>query len=606
MNNEPLTLQVHALKQITVAEGEDKPKRFRLELTDGANVLSGMLATQLNVLIENGSIKEGSIITITQYMVNEAVNQKIIVIMAMTVVSTDAKPLMGGTSLPIAPGAAITPAPAPVAAAPQNMPPAAAPIGSGAVPTFGYGGSYGNSANTNSKPVIASGAHHNTIPITALNPYSNKWAIKARITSKADKRSWSNANGQGTLFSIDLLDSDKGEIRATFFKETCEKFYPLLREGSVYVFSGGKLKPVGNRAYSTLNNNYEITFDMNSTIEEVADEGNIVTMNYNFVGIDTIENTDPGVTVDLCAYVNDASDVQEIISQKQGGKVLKKRDLTIMDQSGAEIKLTLWGDKAESAEYPWHDKPICAFKGIKVGDYGGRSLSMMGSSNLAVAPQIPQAMELKGWLEQQIQNGGTVQATSSLSSSVGGGGGARDTFESRKPCSAIKDDSMGVGKEKPDWASMKLSVVYIKHDNDPWYTACSQKDCKKKVIEGLQGGWRCEKCQVDMESCVRRYILTTQLCDASGANWFSFFDEQAKVLLGTSADELYELRQNQGDEAYNQVFSEALFNQYIIKARVKEELVQEELRVKCVVNDLSKINYVKECSDMIDAINKYQ
>ena len=54
------------------------------------------------------------------------------------------------------------------------------------------------------------------------------------------------------------------------------------------------------------------------------------------------------------------------------------------------------------------------------------------------------------------------------------------------------------------------------------------------------------------------------------------------------------------------MFSEALFNQYIIKARVKEELVQEELRVKCVVNDLSKINYVKECSDMIDAINKYQ
>jgi len=68
---------------------------------------------------------------------------------------------------------------------------------------------------------------------------------------------------------------------------------------------------------------------------------------------------------------------------------------------------------------------------------------------------------------------------------------------------------MGVGKEKPDWASMKLSVVYIKHDNDPWYTACSQKDCKKKVIEGLQGGWRCEKCQVDMESCVRRYVRLT-------------------------------------------------------------------------------------------------
>ena len=76
------------------------------------------------------------------------------------------------------------------------------------------------------------------VPITDLNPYQNRWTIKARVTNKSDIKRWSNAKGEGTLFSIDLLDESGGEIRATMFKEACEKFYPILEQGSVYTFSG--------------------------------------------------------------------------------------------------------------------------------------------------------------------------------------------------------------------------------------------------------------------------------------------------------------------------------------------------------------------------------
>lgn len=62
---------------------------------------------------------------------------------------------------------------------------------------------------------------------------SNRWTIKARITNKSEIRRWSNAKGEGTLFSIDLLDSHGGEIRGTFFKDACEKFFPMLEEGKV-------------------------------------------------------------------------------------------------------------------------------------------------------------------------------------------------------------------------------------------------------------------------------------------------------------------------------------------------------------------------------------
>ena len=44
------------------------------------------------------------------------------------------------------------------------------------------------------------------------------------------------------MFSIELVDEGGGEIRGTFFNEECEKWYPLMEEGIVYVFSGGRIK----------------------------------------------------------------------------------------------------------------------------------------------------------------------------------------------------------------------------------------------------------------------------------------------------------------------------------------------------------------------------
>ena len=91
----------------------------------------------------------------------------------------------------------------------------------------------------------------NVTPISALNPYNNKWTIKARVTAKSDIRKWSNAKGDGTLFSCDLLDEHGGEIRGTFFKETCEKWFQVLEQGKVYSFSGGQIK-VADRKFSNL------------------------------------------------------------------------------------------------------------------------------------------------------------------------------------------------------------------------------------------------------------------------------------------------------------------------------------------------------------------
>ena len=69
-------------------------------------------------------------------------------------------------------------------------------------------------------------------PIASLTPYQNKWTIKARVTKKSDIRRWSNSRGEGHLFSMDLLD-ESGEIRATAFKNECDKFEPIVQEDKV-------------------------------------------------------------------------------------------------------------------------------------------------------------------------------------------------------------------------------------------------------------------------------------------------------------------------------------------------------------------------------------
>lgn len=69
----------------------------------------------------------------------------------------------------------------------------------------------------------------------------------------------------------------------------------------------------------------------------------------------------------MLAVVHRVGEVQEITTKQ--GKPLKKRDLMLVDKSGYQCPLTLWGKQAEQWDH--HDNPAVAFKGLKVGDFQG-------------------------------------------------------------------------------------------------------------------------------------------------------------------------------------------------------------------------------------------
>ena len=146
--------------------------------------------------------------------------------------------------------------------------------------TISSGGFYGKKENEEQKyqpqqslpsrsNEASSSSHGNIYPIEALSPYAHKWTIKARCTNKSEIKTWHNKNGEGKLFSVNLLD-ESGEIKATGFNDQCDALYDIFQEGSVYYISNPCKVQLAKKQFSNLNNDYELTFERDTMIEKVS------------------------------------------------------------------------------------------------------------------------------------------------------------------------------------------------------------------------------------------------------------------------------------------------------------------------------------------------
>ena len=126
----------------------------------------------------------------------------------------------------------------------------------------------GQSLPARSNPSVSNSGHPNIYPIEALSPYAHKWAIKARCTHKSEIKRWNNKNGEGRLFSVNLLD-DSGEIRATGFNDQCDALYDVFQDGGVYYISSPCRVQLAKKQFSNLSNDYELMFERDTQVEKV-------------------------------------------------------------------------------------------------------------------------------------------------------------------------------------------------------------------------------------------------------------------------------------------------------------------------------------------------
>lgn len=78
------------------------------------------------------------------------------------------------------------------------------------------------------------------------------------------------------------------QIQATMFNEAAKKFYDKFQLGKVYYISKGTLK-VANKQFKTVQNDYEMTLNENSEVEEASNEGTFIPeTKFNFTEIDEL------------------------------------------------------------------------------------------------------------------------------------------------------------------------------------------------------------------------------------------------------------------------------------------------------------------------------
>lgn len=85
-----------------------------------------------------------------------------------------------------------------------------------------------------------------------------------------------------------MLAAQGTQIQATMFNDAARKFYERLQLGKVYYISRGTLR-VANKQYKTVQNDYEMTLNENSVVEEAINETAFIPeTKFNFIHIDEL------------------------------------------------------------------------------------------------------------------------------------------------------------------------------------------------------------------------------------------------------------------------------------------------------------------------------
>ncbi|KAK4782483.1 hypothetical protein SAY86_016585 [Trapa natans] len=441
-------------------------------------------------------------------------------------------------------------------------------------------------------------------PLVSLNPYQGNWTIKVQVTNKGGMRTYKNARGEGCVFNVELTDEEGTQIQATMFNEAAKKFYDKLEMGKVYYISKGTLK-VANKQFKTVQNDYEMTLNEYSEVEEVKSEDTFIPeMKFNFVPIDMLGSYVNGKDlIDIVGVVQSVSPTMSI-RRKSNNEMLPKRDITIVDATKKSVVVSLWNDLATGVGQDLLDiadkSPTVAIKSLKVGDFQGVSLSALSRSLVLVNPDIIEAKNLRSWFDSEGK--GTAMESVGSDAVSSARGGARSMYSDRISISHITSNP-SLGEEKPAYFNIRAYVSFIKPDQPMWYRAC--KTCNKKVTEAIGSGFWCEGCQKNDESCSLRYIMALKATDASGDAWLSTFNDEAENIIGCSADELDELRsQDSEDNGYQLKLKQVTWVPHLFRVSVALQEFNNERKQRITVRAVAPVDYAAESRFLLEEISK--
>eukprot|EP00930_Biecheleria_cincta_P098390 TRINITY_DN90048_c0_g1_i1.p1 TRINITY_DN90048_c0_g1~~TRINITY_DN90048_c0_g1_i1.p1 ORF type:complete len:459 (+),score=100.34 TRINITY_DN90048_c0_g1_i1:95-1471(+) len=417
-------------------------------------------------------------------------------------------------------------------------------------------------------------------PIRELSTYQVKWTIRARVTSRGPLRTFKNrsGNGEGKVYHVELLDSEGGEIRASFFNEAADKNYEKMEAGKCFVLSKGQVR-IANRQYNMCKHRYELIFDKMAQVEQVGDVVAIDAVRLDISDLRSVQSKTLPCSVDICGII--ASFEQTYAFTSKDGKDLVKRELTIADDSAVSMKVTIWGDRAKKADAQFEGNPVIAMKGVYVKEWnGGIAGSLLEGGQLITQPMMPEAAKVKAWWAE----GGSSQKLKYMSETTGGGGGGRQALGKTVDAEEFRLATTRVTAQ-PELYTLycRLSTVQTRKQGEAQpltYTACAEPKegnglpCNRRV----DGSGFCSTCNRAGKTSVKM-ALRCSFIDATDSFWVTTFHEASEKVVNMKSTEVHEVEQQRGREAVENALKDAYYGDLLqITIRAKMDSYNGELR----------------------------
>ncbi|KAL8452196.1 hypothetical protein Emed_001503 [Eimeria media] len=470
-----------------------------------------------------------------------------------------------------------------------------------------------------------------------LHLYSHHWEVLARVSFKSPVRCFANAKGESSLFTVNLIDAQATEIRATFFGRAVCLWYPRLHVGRVYTFSGGILQRA-NRVHNPFPHEVEIKFDATAQIEEAEDMPSIPLQKFERVKIADIQKLPSGTIVDLLAFVTEAKEPQTIISRTKNEELVR-RELTLLDSSGSSISLALFGAQAMKLhQTTLTNTPLLAIKGAIYNEDDLRLVrscrtDILTSTRSARVTEYAGRACLSSTTQMQMCSFSIDQSASedpnvgvSLLSQGPGGlcGVSNDQLDAERrwwhsegdrlaTASAVKSTAtlgfqalkeIGVEAERlleeapgSTKSFRTIASVFDLLGGKFVWLACPT--CKRKVQKELPsasttGAYKCNKCRCAVTP-EPRWMLSLKLADFSGTlNCVALGDQGQAIMqvVDTTAEGLSKLEAGGVDtrgRTFASILEQLSFAEFDLQLTAKCDVYKEDKTVQVMVRSASSI-----------------
>jgi len=138
-------------------------------------------------------------------------------------------------------------------------------------------------------------------------------------------------------------------------------------------------------------------------VKETDDDVNIKNPNevFSFTSIKDLRNLPADIWVDFIGVVVELEAPDEInLKSGRTKPVWRVRFADNSDESGLSIQVTFWGDISRKLNFKKGD--VIALKGIKVGDYNGKSLNVSDENLMTTAYKGREFEVLTIWAEKNF------------------------------------------------------------------------------------------------------------------------------------------------------------------------------------------------------------